>query len=60
LSGTPFVGRERGFSEPDADLARELFEERAAIIEFDGGLTRAEAEKLAAQDPDIFNPEMWA
>ena len=27
---------------------RELFEERAAIMEFDGGLSRAEAERLAA------------
>lgn len=26
---------------------REAFEERAAIMEFDGGLTRAEAERLA-------------
>ena len=32
-----------------ADQA-EAFEERAAIMEFDGGLTRAEAEKLALQD----------
>ncbi len=28
----------------------EQFEERAAIREFDGGLTRAEAERLALQD----------
>jgi hypothetical protein len=32
----------------DADDAREAFEERAAIMEFDGELTRAEAEALAA------------
>ena len=31
------------------NLAVELFEERAAIAEFDGGLTRADAEHLAAQ-----------
>lgn len=29
------------------DDAREFFEERAAIIEFDGGYSRMEAEKLA-------------
>jgi len=30
------------------DLARERFEERAAILEFDAGFTREEAERLAA------------
>jgi hypothetical protein len=30
------------------DDAREAFEERAAIMEFDGGMTRAEAEQAAA------------
>ena len=29
---------------------RDRYEERAAIMEFDGGLPRAEAEKLALQD----------
>ena len=29
---------------------RELFEERAAIMQFDGGLPRAEAERLAWTD----------
>ena len=29
---------------------REYFEERAAIREFDGGIPRAEAERLAMQD----------
>lgn len=28
-------------------IARELFEERAAILEFDAGLPRADAERLA-------------
>jgi hypothetical protein len=28
---------------------REWFEERAAIMEYDGGLTRAEAEKAAME-----------
>ncbi|GIX12818.1 MAG: hypothetical protein KatS3mg118_3003 [Paracoccaceae bacterium] len=32
------------------DLARDLFEERAAIREHDGGLDRAEAEALAVED----------
>lgn len=36
-------------SDLSADL-RERFEERAAIMEFDGWLPRAEAEKLALQD----------
>lgn len=31
-------------------LARELFEERAAIRQFEGGLSRAEAERLAIRD----------
>lgn len=29
-------------------LARDLMRERAAIMEYDGGITRAEAERLAA------------
>ncbi len=32
------------------DDQKEQFEERAAIMEFDGGLPRVEAEKLALQD----------
>jgi hypothetical protein len=32
------------------DLARDLFEERAAIREHDGGLRREEAEALAVED----------
>lgn len=31
------------------EIDREAFEERAAIMEFDGGLFRAEAERLAAE-----------
>lgn len=31
------------------EIDREAFEERAAIMEFDGGLSRAEAERLAAE-----------
>ena len=34
-----------------ASIDREAFEERAAIMEFDGGLSRAEAERLALADP---------
>ena len=36
-----------------SDLDRELFEERAAIMEFDGGLTRDEAEQAAAVDVTV-------
>jgi hypothetical protein len=31
------------------EIDREAFEERSAIMEFDGGLSRAEAERLAAE-----------
>ena len=31
------------------EIDREAFEERAAIMEFNGGLSRAEAERLAAK-----------
>lgn len=31
------------------EIDREAFEEQAAIMEFDGGLSRAEAERLAAE-----------
>ena len=33
--------------ETDDDDEREAFEERAAIMEFDGGMTRADAETAA-------------
>ena len=39
--------------QPDADRRaelRELFEHRAAIAEYDGGLTRAEAERIAFRE----------
>ena len=48
------VGRERGAAANDAadddaiEVARERFEERAAILEYDGGLSPAEAEARAA------------
>jgi hypothetical protein len=32
------------------DAQQERYEERAAIMEFDGGLTRAEAEKRARKE----------
>jgi len=31
-------------------IARERYEERAAILQFDGGLSRGEAERQAAQE----------
>lgn len=51
-------GEERQLTDPDfrdrsvmnealTDEERELFEERAAIIEFDGGLSRDEAEQMS-------------
>lgn len=35
----------------------EAFEERAAIVEFDGGLTRRESEDVAAQDQGFINAD---
>jgi hypothetical protein len=32
---------------PDSEALREIFEERAAILEFDGGLSRGDAEQAA-------------
>lgn len=32
------------------EIDREAFEERAAIMEFDGGLSRVEAERLACAE----------
>jgi len=49
----PFVAplyvpsRQTSESDEPANINREAFDERAAIIEFDGGLPRAEAEFLA-------------
>lgn len=39
---------------------REIFEERAAIAEFDGGLPRAKAEALARQELDRHRLEQRA
>jgi hypothetical protein len=35
------------------EIDREAFEERSAIMEFDGGLSRAVAERLAAESLDL-------
>ena len=40
---------------PDIDA----FEERAAIAEYDGGLTRVEAEDLAARQQDFHDREHY-
>lgn len=40
---------------PDIDA----FEERAAIAEFDGGLSRAEAEDVAAQDQGFISAQFY-
>ena len=37
----------------------EQFEERAAIAEFDGGLSREEAEDVAAQDQGFISAEYY-
>ena len=44
------------------DAAREAFEERAAIMEFDGGLARKEAERQAAAllNPTVPAPRRWS
>lgn len=38
------------------EIDREAFEERAAIMEFDGGMPRAEAERLAAESLGVKTP----
>lgn len=37
----------------------EVFEERAAIAEFDGGMTRSEAEDVAAIDQGFINASFY-
>lgn len=37
----------------------EAFEERAAIAEFDGGLSRADAEDVAARDQGFVNADAY-
>ncbi|MFP7572475.1 hypothetical protein [Marivita sp. S2033] len=37
----------------------EEFEERAAIAEFDGGLSRSEAEDVAAQDQGFISAQFY-
>lgn len=37
----------------------EAFEERAAIAEFDGGLTRKEAEDVAARDQGFMSADYY-
>lgn len=37
----------------------EAFEERAAIAEFDGGLTRKEAEDVAARDQGFISADYY-
>ncbi len=44
---TPTTAEIADWTQTLDDDAREFFEERAAIIEFDGCCSRAEAEKLA-------------
>lgn len=44
---SPLVPGRDGRNALDTDIDREAFEERAAIMEFDGGMSRAEAEAAA-------------
>ncbi len=44
---SPFVPAAAGKNASAEDFDREAFEERAAIMEFDGGMTRADAEVAA-------------
>ena len=53
---TPFGDGDAQPSRIDSDDAREAFEERAAILEFDGGLNRAEAERRA-RELHLANPK---
>jgi len=46
LTHDELVKQGRGLTEDELDI----FEERAAIMEFDGGLSRAEAEKEAMKE----------
>jgi hypothetical protein len=41
------VGDTQDDDGPNTDAIREAFEERAAIVEFEGGLSRADAERIA-------------
>lgn len=41
------IGSGQGRRSPDEAALQEEYEERAGILEFDGGLSRAEAERLA-------------
>ena len=45
--------------EPGLDDALERFEERAAIREFDGGYSRADAERLAVADVLEVSRRAW-
>lgn len=42
------------FSEPLSEAERDFYNERAAIMEFDGGLSRAEAERQALERLRLF------
>ena len=47
-SPAPFVSYVSKVDKHFSEEEREAFEERAAIMEYDGGLTRTEAEKTAS------------
>ena len=58
---TPAVGARA--LQPDSEHLNGNFEERAAILEYDGGMSRAEAEAQAAEEfpemPDFLKRRSW-
>ena len=50
-------GRTEPSGWPDAPAAREMFEERAAILEFDAGLSKDDAEKFARRELKLMPPD---
>jgi hypothetical protein len=56
LSQQSRLSQGQGLINPSPDALREAFEERAAIMEFDAGLTRDLAERQAARFTVGFSP----
>lgn len=50
-------GRTEPSGWPNDPVAREMFEERAAILEFDGGLSRDDAEIFARRELKLMPPD---
>lgn len=56
---SPLVPNDWGQDVGDADNWREAFEERAAIMEFDGGMLRADAEAAALAVMGMMTSTTW-